>query len=81
MSDPEIRNSILRLGSWYTRHLQLEATCECGHVALVHRGALIRMLGNEGMVGEPAKRRIGQVVVCIRCGRRHPKLEIVVRPD
>ena len=71
--------SIVPLGEWYHRGWQVQATCVCGRVSIIHRGELIRRYGDMALFN--AERLSSIPVKCLRCGDRHPKLEIVVERD
>lgn len=68
----------LRLGSFYTRRQQVQATCSCGRITNVHLGNLIREYGDEAIMNEHMLNRVAKRLNCIRCGRNGPALEVLV---
>ncbi len=68
----------VRLRDWFHHHWQVQATCQqCGRVATVHRGELLRRYGDEARLTQDKLDDIASRIVCIRCKARGPKLEVV----
>lgn len=68
----------IRLGSLPFHRQRVEAACECGRVAEVHTGLLIRKYGDECYLTEHRLALIAQSLFCKDCKKRGPGLRIVV---